>query len=304
MAEVSDPAALLPPATCGTVCAVAGQAQRDLQDCADRFRGLFADGAFDAAFFSTVCLANTYCAPWLTARQLRMANRSSLWAFGLDRLIDHVATARSEVDALVRRSLIVADGLPFPADDPLSAFLAEIRDDLADAPSYPRLGAMWREELAFMLAAMTREWQWKAGRRAGAPDPRVADYLDNSGNFGFSFVFVSHLIATAEQISKRDALALRAASRHAQRAMRLINDLGTYDRDVAWGDLNVLMLGETPDTVTALIAPMVERSRGVIAPLKAAQPRLAGYVERQLDFNLGFYGVTDYVGRTSPALTG
>jgi hypothetical protein len=296
--DATDPAAMLPPRPCGRICAVAGQGQRDLQECAATYQTLFSDGAFDPAFYSTVSLANTYCAPWLTAPQLRAANRSSLWAFAVDRLIDHVATSRAEVDDVVRRCLTVADDLPFPAEDELSCFLADVRDLVAASAGHPKLVTIWRDELVFMLDSMAREWQWKHDRDAGEAGPALADYLQNTGNFGFSFVFLCHLAATGGDITPDAAVKLRDASREAQRAMRLVNDLGTHDRDLAWGDLNVLMLGVTPDEVVRLILPQADKCMELLRPLKAGHPHLAGYVERQLEFNIGFYGVTDYVGRT------
>lgn len=289
----------LPADACGQICAVAGQGQRDLQDYAQTYRELFPAGPFDPAFFSTVALANTYCAPWLGQSALRMANRASLWAFAVDRMIDHLATTRAQVDDIVRRCLATVDGEPVPAGDAMSAFLAELDQDLATATGYAGLQPVWRDELRRMLHAMAREWDWKSARTPdGTPAlPSFVDYMENTENFGFSFVYASHLAFTTAMAPGPDLDALRIACRQVQRVMRLLNDLGTYERDLRWGDLNALMLGVSRSDVLEHIAVLTTQARQLLAPLLIRFPHEAGYLHRQMEFNRGFYGITDYVGR-------
>jgi hypothetical protein len=194
--------------------------------------------------------------------------------------------------------MAIVDGSPAPDDDLMSLFLAEVCHDLATAPGFADLRGMWREELRRMLVAMAREWDWKSvGKPDGAPAaPTFAEYMENTENFGFSFVYASHLAFTGALPPGPEVDSLLAACREVQRGMRLLNDLGTYQRDLRWGDLNALMLDVTRDDVLEHIETLTGRSRTLLAPLKASYPRQAGYLERQMDFNMGFYGVTDYVG--------
>ena len=53
------------------------------------------------------------------------------------------------------------------------------------------------------------------------------------------------------------------------------------------------MLGVSREDVDRRIAELAARSRELLHPLQATRPRLAGYMERQMDFCAGFYGVTD-----------
>src|SRR2546429_1334909 len=75
----------------GRMCALAGDAQRDLADCATRYGGLFAARPFDAGLFATLAFACAYGAPWLSPDGLRLATRTCLWCFGLDWVIDYAA---------------------------------------------------------------------------------------------------------------------------------------------------------------------------------------------------------------------
>lgn len=283
----------------GTVCAAAAEGQRDLQDCATTYGGAFVSRPFDSALFSTVALANSFCAPWLNADQLRIANRASLWAFGVDWVIDYLATSRQEVDDVVRRCLSVAHGAPGATDDPLTRFLADIRDELHAAPAFPALGPIWHGEFQLMLQAMAREWTWQAARTAGRMPslPTFEEYLANADNICFSFVFVSHWIVTSGPPPLAHTDELREAGRHVQQVIRLLNDLGTYDRDVTWGDLNPLMLGVTRAEISERVADLTRQCDQLLAPLTRTHPQLAMFLNRYIQFNTGFYRIADYWGK-------
>jgi hypothetical protein len=293
----TDVTGALPAIECGRISAGAGEAQRDLQDRASAYPELFPSNPFDPALFSTVALANAFCAPWLTARELRIANRASLWAFALDWLIDYLATSRAEVDDIVGRCIAVANGAPPTDDDHLGRFLAELRADLAAAPAFELLRPIWIEELRLMLEAMAREWDWQATRAGGGTAlPTFEEYLDNSDNICFSFVFVSHWILNSPPPPVAGVAHVRAAGREVQRVIRLLNDLGTYQRDVNWGDLNPLMLDVTREDVERRIAVLVGQCRELLRPVRADHPRLAEFLDRYIGFNAGFYRLTDYWG--------
>ncbi|MEU7452539.1 terpene synthase family protein [Streptosporangium roseum] len=263
-----------------------------MREWAEAYPGLFSAKPFDAALYSTLSLAMAFSGPWFTAEQLRMANKVSLWAFGLDWLVDYVAASRQEVEEIARRCADVASGAPPVPGDDLTRMLAGIRDELASSPAFPELGPVWLDELRRMLDGMLVEWRWKSDKTR----PSFEEYLGNADNLGFSFVFAAHWIHVTGHGPVADVDRVREAGRAVQRVIRLLNDLGTYERDVAWGDLNALMLAGGRDGVERRLAGLVARSRELIAPLRAAQPELAGYMERQMDFCAGFYQVGDYWG--------
>jgi hypothetical protein len=282
---------------CGAISAVAGRSQREMREWAAGYPGLYGAETFDPALYSTLAAAAAFSGPRLTAEDLRMANRFCLWCFALDWLIDYVATSQREVADIVRRCVAVAAGAAPVAGDDLTRALAGLRDELAVAPAFPGLGALWRDELRLMLEAMAREWTWKSDRDAGAMDgPTFDEYLANAHNLGFSFVFTSHWIATGGAGAHEP---VRAASWEVQRVIRVLNDLGTYERDLTWGDLNGLMLDIGRDGVERRLAELTALARERLAGLRAGRPELAGhadYMERQMDFCAGFYGITDFWG--------
>ncbi|GAA0981685.1 hypothetical protein GCM10009555_050230 [Acrocarpospora macrocephala] len=278
----------------GRICALAADCQRDLQKCAARYPELLPGSPFDPRFFSTVSLANAFGSPWLPADRLRIANRTCLWISGADWMVDYLATSRDEIQAIVRGCLAVAHGAP--ADTPLSRFLADLRDDLRDdpasAPAFAVLEPVWREELERYLSAEAREWDWKKG----SSRPDVEEYLENSDNFGTSLVNVWHWIFTSSPGSLAHLDELRAASRKVGHVLRLLNDLASAERDLKWGDINILTLGPGRADVTARIAELMAECRTLIRPLKDSCHQEAVYLERQLGYSTGFYGITDYWG--------
>jgi signal transduction histidine kinase len=291
----------------GRTCALAAAGQRDLQKCALSYGDPFSAKPFDATLFGSVAMACAFGAPWLTATQLRIANRCALWVFGVDWLIDYLAQSSDDVDDLVCRCLAVAEGADPATGDGLTRFLADIRDELATSPNFAAYRSTWLEELRRMLHAMAREWRWKSARTAD-PDvtaldmtlpgvaPTFEEYLANADNFGSTFVNVTHWIFICEPDGLRHLETLLVASREVQQVLRLLNDLRTYQRDLSWADLNGLLLGLSREEVTERVGQLIEGCRQRLRDFHHDEPRLAAYLERQIGFSAGFYGSGDYWG--------
>jgi hypothetical protein len=282
----------------GRICALATHCARDLQERAAAHPDLFDAKPFDATLFNAVSLANAFGSPDDSHADLRVANRTSLWIFALDWLIDYRAKARGDVTALVGQC---ADAVPAGDPDagtPLTRFLTEIRDLLATVPAFAAHRAVWQDELRRMLDAMALEWEWKASRaETGSWKPTLDEYLANADNFGSTFVNAGHWIFTSGPSALTHLAPLLEASREVQRVLRLLNDLATYERDVTWGDLNAMLLPDADRaTVKERIGELVDHCRKLLRPLHDTCPREAAYLERQIGYSMGFYGAADYWG--------
>ncbi|WBB67438.1 terpene synthase family protein [Micromonospora sp. WMMD812] len=288
---------LLAAAEQGRICALAAKGQRDLQQCAAAYPDLFPARPFDPALFGNVAMAIAFGAPWCDEDQLRVTNRAVLWGFAVDWQVDYVAKSSDEIDRLAARCLAVADGgVPEP-DDSLGRFLAELRDELATAPAFAAHRAVWRGELGKVLDAMAREWGWKqAADGATGALPDLDTYLDNADNLACTVVNVVHWIHAGDPATLAHLDRLIEASGVVQRILRLVNDLGTYERDLRWGDLNALLLVPDRDEVPRRIAELVAQARELLAPLRETCPVQADYLARQIGFSSGFYKSTDFWG--------
>ncbi|WP_431912098.1 terpene synthase family protein [Nonomuraea jabiensis] len=267
----------------GRTSALAVECARRLAAHAAEYPELFPARPFDAGFFHSLGLVGAFGSPWATAEELWAVNRAALWVFAVDLRVDHVATSREEVAALVGECLAVADGqAPRGA---LTRVLAELRDGLSRDPR-------WRDQLERMLTAMLKEWEW---RESGA-GPDLETYVANADSCGSSFVNLSHWLHTGDAWTLAHLDLVREAGDEVQRYLRLLNDLATYDREARWGDANALTLGARRDEVARRMAGHARTAAELIAPLHETSPRTALYLERQIGFNTGFYGVSDYWG--------
>ncbi|MCP9969640.1 terpene synthase family protein [Actinomadura madurae] len=282
----------------GAVLAQAVRAARDLAACAEAYPDVFAVKPIDGTLFTAVACANAFGSPELSAARLRIANRTSLWIFGLDWLVDHVATTREEIDDLNRRCLAVADGRDPAPGDGLARFLADIRDEVAASPAFAGLRDDWRGQLVRLLEAGAREVEWKASASSGDRSalPSFEDYLDNADNYGSAWVNISHWIVNGDAATLANADRLQVISREVQKILRLLNDLATLERDKAWNDLNAQLLGADAGTLAARIEEIVRHCDTLLEPLRGECPAAVDYLERQIGYSTGFYGTSDYWG--------
>ncbi|SCL24291.1 terpene synthase family protein [Micromonospora inyonensis] len=281
----------------GRICALAARGQRDLQKLAAGYPELFSGAPFDAALFGNIAMAMAFSAPWCSLEELRVTNRAVLWGFALDWQVDYLAKSRTEIDRLTETSLAVVDGATPASDDPFARFLAELCADLAAAPAYPRLRDAWRAAVHRTLAAMAVEWEWRSARRdLTGTLPTFEEYLANADNLACTVVNVAHWIHTGDDGTHRSLPRLVEASDEVQRVLRLVNDLGTYQRDLEWGDLNAIMLVADRAEVEQRVEVLTGGCHELLAPLTEECPRQATYLARQLGFTSGFYGSTDFWG--------
>jgi hypothetical protein len=277
----------------GQAVALGMACARDLGSCARRHPKLFPADPFDDRLFFATAMANAFGSPWETAERVRAAARTSLWVFAADYLVDYLATTRAEIDDLAEACRAVAAGGE-PSEVPLALFLAELRDDLAAAPAFAGHADAWRDQLDRYFAAMAREWEWKQAGAGGRPT--YEQYLANADNFGSSLVNIAHWIHTGDAYALAHLDDLRAVSDAVQRVLRLLNDLASYRRDLEWGDLNALLLGVTPDQVRDRIDALTREVAAMTVRLRPAHPRLADYLDLQVEYSVGFYGHGDYWG--------
>ena len=226
----------------GAICARAGRSQRDMREWAETYPGLFSAKPFDAALYSTLSLAMAFGGPWFDAEQLRMANKVSLWAFGLDWLVDYVATSPAEVEEIARRCLDVAAA---PRRSPATTSPACSPTSATSSPPRPRSPSSGRSGATSWSACWAGCSRSGAGRptRSRRPSRSISPTPTTSASPSSSPPTGSMSRAPARS---RTSTRVREAAWAVQRVIRLLNDLGTYERDVAWGDLNVLLLGVDP----------------------------------------------------------
>ncbi|MEU6709707.1 terpene synthase family protein [Streptomyces wuyuanensis] len=279
----------------GAIAALTSLGHRDLQHHIERHSTLFEDRPFDPALLSAISLCNAISTQGFPGRTREVANRTTLWAFGLDLAIDRAATTAQEVEEIVRQCRGVASGSPAASGNHLVAFLTEIQNEVAAAED---LMPSWRNELDRMLSAQLREWHWNTARKSGnrSRQPSFDEYLDNADSLMLTFIALTTWMADPDLQTHQHLDGLISASRSVQRVVRLLNDLATYERELEWGDLNALMLGPTRTDIENRIITLTEEARSRLRPLIQSQLLPAVYLNRLMEFNIGYYRTTDYWG--------
>jgi Terpene synthase family 2, C-terminal metal binding len=278
----------------GRVGAIAAGGQRDLARIAAEYPDLFPPRPFDPAMLGAIALASAYCAPWLKKSRMRMVSIASLWLFGLDLRAERIPPAA--VDDLAGHCLAVADGGDPRPGDGITGLLALLRTELErGAPAFAARRPVWRDALRRTLSAIAREQGWTVRRNKGVL-PSPDEYLDNAASTGFSVVFTTLWLTETASTGSTLGPDLSAAVRAAERLLRLVNDLGSYERELASDDLNVLMLGMTRSQLDTHIEESTHDFLALVRPVRRDRPRLATYVERQVGYAMGLYGIGDFWG--------
>lgn len=269
----------------GRTTATAVRAQRllaaELEALADEVTGL------DASMLSVLTQVGAHAAGWLPLDRLHVVNRASLWIFAVDWLVDRHADSVARVDDVVARNIEVLEGRP--ARDGVAGLLDATRTAVANGALLPDFD----DEARRVLGAMRREWDWRDG-----PAPSPDTYMSNVDSIGLRFAFVTLLaVDGATRADWRPGPGtLSAATDATARVLRMINDLAGFERERAFGDVNLLALGPPAAQVREAIRADTARTVRLLARQPRSRRRWADYLERVLGFNTGLYGTTDYWG--------
>ncbi|HLZ31517.1 MAG TPA: terpene synthase family protein [Chloroflexota bacterium] len=179
--------------------------------------------------------------PFTTLEALISTARLSLWVFTVDDLFDEGHAAEHELieRAECYRALIHRE-VACPPNDGLATALCDVRDDLARYPLFDRLGTEWATALCGTVDGMLAEYQWSLPR---ASLPSYAEYVRNGR---YSIGGPPHMWAAV--ITADDASApahvehLRAMEQLASTSIRLANDLQSFEKEVAEGQINALVI--------------------------------------------------------------
>ncbi len=185
-------------------------------------------------------------APWAALDAVEATARVSLWVFTFDDAVDEERLAGAPLAERVAHYRSVARGVQAPdADDDLARALRDARVGLARYPLFAALGNVWAEALCGTLDAMLRENGWREALRTGRPEllPSYATYV-STGLYSIGGPpHVWAAVITTDDASAVDCLPrLASMERAACSAIRLANDLRSYEKELREENLNSLRL--------------------------------------------------------------
>lgn len=262
-----------------------------------------------------LCLSVAAGAPFSSVDAVVSAARQSLWVFTLDDQFDEECAPEHELMRRAEEYRAIAQArLAHPPSHDLAEALREVRQDLTTYPLFGPLGTEWAAALCGTIDGMLREYAWRAEQRQAGGQAVLPSYAEYVATGRYSIGGPPHMwaaIVTADDPSApRHLEHLRAMEELASTSIRLANDLQSYDKELAEGNVNgPIILGHSlirqavPPALAAEqakqrvrddMAGLLDRLSG----LRRAAVTLTGRPEAAMDniarFVCDFYAHHDY----------
>ena len=216
-------------------------------------------------------------APFLSARELLPTARLFLWLFAVDDLCDehpHAEEAASPLTLCARfeqaMSVLEAPGDSPPSEDPLHQAMRDIREGLSPLPLFSALRTPLLNALRDFLRGMQLEAAWSQLYRQSPPGPAptLQEYLEKAACFttGTLPIYLGVLMATRDEAIVPRLPHFMGLGHEAAVSIRLANDLRSYEKELAEGKLNslVLLQREMMDQYGTAPTVALERSRAEV----------------------------------------
>jgi hypothetical protein len=255
-------------------------------------------------------------APFASPEALVSTARLNLWIFSLDDLFDEGNVTQVELLNLADRYRATASTrIAFPDSDSRGMALVEVRDDLATYPLFELLGTEWADALSGTIDGMLSEYRWSLEYGRGHdPRAKLPSYAEYVSIGRYSVGGPPHIwaaVITADDASTPMHMDhLREMEKLASTCIRLANDLRSYEKEVAEGQINGLVIlsrglrdqGVSEENALAQAAQQVQADvlDGLqrLAELRAAAVTETGRPEDVIDsiarFVCEFYTHHDY----------
>ncbi|SEU21955.1 terpene synthase family protein [Stigmatella erecta] len=212
-------------------------------------------------------------APFLSPRELLPTGCLFLWLFAVDDLCDERSPGPEDGAplSLWARFEQAVSWLEAPEDaaphgEPLLQAIRDIRDGLAPLPLFSALRAPLAQSLRDFLRGMQLETEWSRLHRQSPPGPApsLQEYLEKAACFttGTLPIYLSVLMATRDAAIVPRLPHFMGLGHEAAVSIRLANDLRSYEKELAEGKLNSLILLQREGMAQHGTAPTAALERG------------------------------------------
>nr|WP_255216043.1 terpene synthase family protein [Pseudenhygromyxa sp. WMMC2535] len=226
------------------------------------------------------------CYRELGAAELARLTQFVLWIFALDDAMDEAERPLSELGEIavnIERVLLLREVRPAAGESPLCRSLVELRESLPETLD-PTLVSEWVRTTNYMVRGMLVEAYWRklqAVATAKRGLPSFEDYMSAAWYSVGVPPMVKLALALLGAESPLEHGVLERAVLHASRAVRLANDLQTYEKELAEGCANAVTILAQRVGVDAARARIAEEIAEELQALEACASG-AGVVENML----------------------
>ncbi|SNR59490.1 terpene synthase family protein [Actinomadura mexicana] len=235
--------------------------------------------------------------PWRRPDQLRLPARMYMWAYAMDDHVEQNVESLAELDDLFDRCNGIVQGGDRDDGHPLLSALSDWQSELSRCPLYPHQADLWARVFSDTMRGERYDWITGRARERGAGPSDPDEYLSHAASVN-AFLTLFPYWGTSDQEDLLDHLeALTSAMEDAQVAVRLVNDLCTYDRERTQPrENNILMYDTTPRWVQGELERRCAAAREQMRPLAATGSLPALETLRAFDFSIAFYERADFRG--------
>ncbi|MGI8972408.1 MAG: terpene synthase family protein [Dehalococcoidia bacterium] len=276
---------------------------------------------FDRARFRAVALTAAVQLSDLPHEARALAGLVSLWIIAFDEVVDEDRLDSGQLAQLVQDCSTIVDARPLSpaaAADPLLRSLQEIIRNVAVYSSFPVFAEAWRQSFSDMLQAIVEHRHLAGGEAAeraekGRNRPSYEAMLAvTAQSIGVRCYLLTCSILYDDPALGRHLPALAEISAVCARAIRLANDLRTWEKDADEGSANTLWAIEgelrraDPAISTAFcraralevlqdrLAATVDEARALLLAADAPTARVRRGIDRLLTFVTELYARFDY----------
>jgi hypothetical protein len=187
---------------------------------------------------AAVALLSATVAPQMPITASLSTSKFAQWLFGVDDRADERLVSLAEFQQKTEQWRSIANDGPsseIDGNDELSIMLLEIREELSKYPLFEPLREWWSSEVARLVEAMVQEY-WNGVRyraNGSAALPSLDEYV-NCGlySIGVTPWAIAMLIVLDDPSVEEHLDLIGEAIKNASAAVRLYNDLRSYDKEV------------------------------------------------------------------------
>jgi hypothetical protein len=200
----------------------------------------------------TASLETAVALPRLPLSDALLAAQMILWIYGLDDVADERLMAVGELRRRGERWCAIAgDGFGSGMDEEedggneLTAMLLDMRERLVQSRLFEPLREYWTTCLNLLVEAMARESQYALEYEAHGPGalPTLEEYLETGiHSIGMPFWEATVLILSNDDAVLEQFEVVIEVIARAGAAMRLYNDVRTFDKEMREGGINAILI--------------------------------------------------------------
>ena len=264
----------------------------------------------------TASLETAVALPRLPLSDALLAAQMILWIYGLDDVADERLATVGELRRRGERWCAMAgagSGIDEEKDggDELTAMLLDMKERLAQSRLFEPLREYWTTCLRLLVEAMARESEYALEYQAHGPGalPTLEEYLETGiHSIGMPFWEATVLILLNDDAVLEQFGAVVEVIEHAGAALRLYNDVRTFDKEMREGGVNAILIvhhellagGMEESKESALVEAWrrilrladshAERCYDLVGRIETGNGRFEAGVSRLLALYARFYG--------------